>query len=779
MVDDGHRDDAVAIGQIDTANTDRVTAGEHAHLIDREADCLAKCRRQKHVITRNGQIMVRRRAGLYGEDFVTLFLELHGDLAVAVDLNEIGQLVTANRTARCREHDVEVFPGILILGQRHDGGDAFAGFQRQHVDQRLAARLRRADRQAVDLFLVDDATRREEQNRRMGVDHEQARDEILVTRRHAGAALAATTLGAIGRKRHALDIAKMRYRDDHVFAGDEVFIVHVEAGIHDLGAARRAEFVTDGCELILDDGLDADARRQDVEIIGNLGTDLVQLVGDFIAAECGQAGKTQFEDGTRLLFGKIVGRVLVDPVARIVDQADQRFHVMCRPAASHQLLTGRCRIGCATDQLDDFVDIGDGDGETDQDVGAFARLAQQVFRAAADDFLTEGHEGAQHVEQRQLFRLAAVQRHHVAAERGLQRRVAVKLVEDDVSVCVTLQLDDDAVALAVRFVTKVGNALDALVLDQLSHLFDHRCLVHLIGNFGDDDLLAVAAHRLDRGKAAHHDRAAARLISRANTVLAENHCAGRKIRTGDDFHHLGQLDRRIINQRDTAVDDFRKIVRRDIGGHADSDAACAIDQQVGELGRHHDRLRHGAVVVVAKIDSFLVEVVEQRMRHLFQTALGVALGRRRIAVDRAEIALTVDQRHAQGPVLRHTGQSVIDRRVAVRMVFTHHVTGDAGALDVFLVPVEPQLVHPVENAAMDRLQAVTNIRKGAADDDAHGVIEIGALHLLHDGNGFDAWGQLSAAGCALLSQIGSRSLYGISCIFITERGNERQFPRGF
>ena len=41
----------------------------------------------------------------------------------------------------------------------------------------------------------------------MRVGHEQAGCEILVLHRHAGAALAAAALGAIGGERHALDIA--------------------------------------------------------------------------------------------------------------------------------------------------------------------------------------------------------------------------------------------------------------------------------------------------------------------------------------------------------------------------------------------------------------------------------------------------------------------------------------------------------------------------------------------------------------------------------------------
>ena len=70
------------------------------------------------------------------------------------------------------------------------------------------------------------------------------------------------------------------------------------------------------------------------------------------------------------------------------------------------------------------------------------------------------------------------------------------------------------------------------------------------------------------------------------------------------------------------------------------------------------------------------------MRHLGEAHLGVAHGRRRIAVDRAEIALPVDQRHAHGEFLRHADQRVVDRLVAVRMVLADDVADDAGRLAV-------------------------------------------------------------------------------------------------
>ena len=90
---------------------------------------------------------------------------------------------------------------------------------------------------------------------------------------------------------------------------------------------------------------------------------------------------------------------------------------------------------------------------------------------------------------------------------------------------------------------------------------------------------------------------------------------------------------------------------------------------VGSLAR--------AVVVRLEIDGVLVDVVEQMQRDLGQARFGVAHRRRRIAVDRAEIALAVDQRHAHGEILRHAHQRVVDRLVAVRVILAHDVADDA------------------------------------------------------------------------------------------------------
>src|SRR5271156_5150892 len=71
------------------------------------------------------------------------------------------------------------------------------------------------------------------------------------------------------------------------------------------------------------------------------------------------------------------------------------------------------------------------------------------------------------------------------------------------------------------------------------------------------------------------------------------------------------------------------------------------------------------------------------------------------------------------------------------MVLAHNVADDAGALARGFVGLESHLLHGVENAAMDGLESVADIGKGAADDDRHGIVEIRLAHLVFNVDGLN------------------------------------------
>ena len=68
----------------------------------------------------------------------------------------------------------------------------------------------------------------------------------------------------------------------------------------------------------------------------------------------------------------------------------------------------------------------------------------------------------------------------------------------------------------------------------------------------------------------------------------------------------------------------------------------------------------------------------------------------------------------------------------MRVVLAHHVADDARGFLVGTPSRVSLLIHPVQDAAMDRLQAVANVGKRAADDDRHRVVEIRLAHLVFD-----------------------------------------------
>ena len=89
----------------------------------------------------------------------------------------------------------------------------------------------------------------------------------------------------------------------------------------------------------------------------------------------------------------------------------------------------------------------------------------------------------------------------------------------------------------------------------------------------------------------------------------------------------------------------------------------------------------------------------------------------------------------------------------MRVEVAHRVAYDLGRLHVLLVPVEPQPLHGVEDAPVHGLEAVAHVGERARDDDAHRVFEVGALHLLGDGDGADV-ARLLAAGLLVVGLVG-------------------------
>ena len=235
----------------------------------------------------------------------------------------------------------------------------------------------------------------------------------------------------------------------------------------------------------------------------------------------------------------------------------------------------------------------------------------------------------------------------------------------------------------------------------------------------------------------HAHAAAAGLIGVADALVAEDDPAGGEVGALDVRHQPVDVDLGIVDVGDRRVDHLAQVVRRDVRRHADRDARGAVDEQVREARRQDQRLTLRAVVVRREVDGVHVEVAQHLGGDAGEARLGVSHGGGRVVVDRAEVALAVDELVAHREVLRHAHERVVDRRVAVRVVLAHHLADDQRALGVGACRAEAELVHRVEHAAMDRLEAVAHVGQRAPDDHRHRVVEVRGAHLLLERARFD------------------------------------------
>ena len=309
----------------------------------------------------------------------------------------------------------------------------------------------------------------------------------------------------------------------------------------------------------------------------------------------------------------------------------------------------------------------------------------------------------------------------------------VQVVQDDLGDRVALEHDDQALARTTRgLVTDVRDALDLAVLDQVRDAQRQVVGVDLVGELGDDEADPVL-DLLDVDDRAHGDGSTTRAVRLLDALVAEDRRAGREVRALD----LGQQDLeelllgglRVLEVPLHAVRDLTEVVRGDVRRHADRDTGRAVDQQVREPRGQDDGFLGTAVVVVLEVDGLLVDVPDHLRGQRRHAALGVSRGRGRVVARRPEVPLAGSERVAQRPVLDQADQGVVDRRVTVRVELSHDVTDDTAALGERTVGAVAAVVHRVQHATVDGLEAVTHVRQRTAHDDAHRVVEVRALHL--------------------------------------------------
>ncbi len=328
-------------------------------------------------------------------------------------------------------------------------------------------------------------------------------------------------------------------------------------------------------------------------------------------------------------------------------------------------------------------------------------------------------EGLQNLFQvHHARRQAAVEHVHVQRKTCFKVGIFVKLRHQQFSLDGFILRRQHDAHIFGRFVRDVVEERQLFVYNQLGNLLDKARFDDLIGNFGDNDLPAVAFFRLflvpDR---AHAQRTAAGFIRLTDDglVFGQN-AARRKIRPLDEFQQVFDFAFLVLDKKVERVAKLRHVMRRDVGRHTDRDTGRAVRQQVGEIRGHNHRFDRFAVVGRAEVDGILVDVFQKQLGDLGQARFGISHRGGVIAIDVAEVALPVHQRIAHGKILRQTHHGIINGAVAMRVIFTDDVTHNTRRFFGRRFRLQVQLIHGIEHTAMHRLQPVAHVGQRARHD---------------------------------------------------------------
>ena len=218
------------------------------------------------------------------------------------------------------------------------------------------------------------------------------------------------------------------------------------------------------------------------------------------------------------------------------------------------------------------------------------------------------------------------------------------------------------------------------------------------------------------GSGTNHDSASTRFVCILHTLYTIDGSTGWEVRSRDILHQSICINVRIIDICTATINHLTQVVGRHIGSHTYGNTVTTIYQKIRNLGRHHGRLLQGIIEVVGHINRFLVKVIHDMLTHLGEAALCITHGSRRVTVNRTEVTLSVNQGITHVPLLSHTHQSAVNRRVAVRVILTEHLTNNTRTFLIRFVTGVSNAEHTVKNTAVHRLETIAYIREGTSHD---------------------------------------------------------------
>ena len=279
--------------------------------------------------------------------------------------------------------------------------------------------------------------------------------------------------------------------------------------------------------------------------------------------------------------------------------------------ADFEVFLGICLVIRSTDKSDDFIEDRNDADQALYDVEASFRLFLIKARASDNDIPTVSNVARQNRNYPNLTRGIIVNRHHIEVVVDLQVCILEQVIQDQICIGIFLELNGNAKTISVRLIPNFGNTGHLIVDTNIVNFLDQDSLVDLIRNLSNDDLLLAAFELLDLCLRADNHPSLTSFIGFLDLIATLDNGTGREIGSRKKLHEFVYLSRRMVDHVDHRIDDFSKVMGRNICRITSRNTRCPIDQKVWKGCRQNRWLFFCIVKVPGKWHCVLFDILKE------------------------------------------------------------------------------------------------------------------------------------------------------------------------
>ena len=244
----------------------------------------------------------------------------------------------------------------------------------------------------------------------------------------------------------------------------------------------------------------------------------------------------------------------------------------------HQTCTCLLSVITLADELNDFVNIHNGDEKSINQVQTFLSLSQTVLRTSLNYLLTVFDINCEHFAKAQSLWTTVDQGHVVDAERIFKWGVAIELFENCFGIKAGLDLNDEFQSVVtVCEIDDVRDSVELFTGNAIFNFVDDLFGTDKVRKFGDGDSHFARGDAANSYACSCFEAATSCFVCLTNTVQAHDDTTGRKVWARNKSHQVVKCRLRVSKQMNRGLNDLDEVVWSHVGSHTNGNTTRTVD----------------------------------------------------------------------------------------------------------------------------------------------------------------------------------------------------------